>query len=306
MDTYSAYLALTGESVDNLVTPELREHYFRHRSEWLPSECCDEYQNEYVRCRLADRPWVGDEACCKARKAYDKRTQGLFKVEWSGDGFVGLCSKTYYCFGATDKYSTKGLSKRHNTINKDAFLEVLANCSERKWKEPRVPGASLVRVDVRAGTSGSHLLLWQTRGARGRSEHGSGGRVKRRCTSVVRPIDVVLCDVFVLVIITVVGLVFASITDGEFLIRGDVVEPFVVEHTAIFVMSSLDFISLLVQESGLAIIRSSRLRSFHTNFVLAGMITLIGLRYCLLHTRYGSVMLVLTNQCLKVMLWFLS
>ena len=84
---------------------------------------------------------------------------------------MGLCSKTYYCFGAADKYSTKGLSKRHNAINKNAI--------ERKWKEPRVPGASLVRVDVRAGTSGSHLLLCQARGARGRSEHGSGGRVEK-------------------------------------------------------------------------------------------------------------------------------
>ena len=112
MDTDSAYLALAGESVDDLVTPTLRGNYFRHRSEWLPSECCDEHRNDYVRCRLANRPWVGDEACCKARRAFDKRTPGLFKVEWSGDGFVGLCSKTYYCFGATDKYSTKGLSKR--------------------------------------------------------------------------------------------------------------------------------------------------------------------------------------------------
>ena len=127
MDTDSAYLALAGESVDDLVTPALRDHYFRHRSEWLPSECCDEHRTEYVRCRLANRPWVGDVACCKARRAFDKRTPGLFKVEWSGDGFVGLCSKTYYCFGATDKYSTKGLSKRHNTIDKDAFLEVLTN-----------------------------------------------------------------------------------------------------------------------------------------------------------------------------------
>ena len=101
MDTDSAYLALADESVDVLVTPTLRDHYFRHRSEWLPSECCDEHRNEYVRCRLADRPWVGDEECCKARRAFDKRTPGLFKVEWSGDGFVGLCSKTYYCFGVT-------------------------------------------------------------------------------------------------------------------------------------------------------------------------------------------------------------
>ena len=134
--------------------------------------------------------------------------------------------------------------------------------------------------------------------ARGRSEHGSGGRVKkkkkRRCTPVVRSIDVVL------------GNVFAHVIDGEFLTRGDVLEPVVLVHAAIFVMCSMDLISLLVQEGGFALIRSSRLRSFRTNFVLAGMITLIRLRYCLLHTRYGSVMLFLTNQCLEVMLWFLS
>ena len=56
MDTDSANLALASESVDDLVTPELREHYFRHRSEWLPSECCDDHRNEYVLCRLANRP----------------------------------------------------------------------------------------------------------------------------------------------------------------------------------------------------------------------------------------------------------
>ena len=51
--------------------------------------------------------------------------------------------------------------------------------SERKWKEPRVPGASFDRVDVRAGTGGLHLLLRQMRGARGRGNHGSGGRVEK-------------------------------------------------------------------------------------------------------------------------------
>ena len=78
-----------------------------------------------------------------------------------------------------------------------------------------------------------------------------------------------LGEVFVFVTITVVGLVFASVIDGEFFITVDVLEPFVVEHTAIFVMCSLDLIPLLVPESGLALIRSSRLRSFRTNFVLA-------------------------------------
>ena len=127
MDTDSAYIALAGESIDGLVKADRRAHYFRHRSQWLPAECCDEHEDDYVRARIAGCPWTATESCCFARKAFDKRTPGLFKVEWCGDGFVGLCSKTYYCFGTTDKYSTKGLSKRHNDIDKDTFLAVLTN-----------------------------------------------------------------------------------------------------------------------------------------------------------------------------------
>ena len=127
MDTDSAYIALAGESVDGLVRTDRRVHYFRHRSQWLPAECCDEHEDDNVRARIAGRPWTATESCCFARKAFDKRTPGLFKVEWCGDGFVGLCSKTYYCFGATNKYSTKGLSKRHNDIDKNTFLNVLTN-----------------------------------------------------------------------------------------------------------------------------------------------------------------------------------
>ena len=127
MDTDSAYIALAGDSIDDLVSAEHREHYFKHRSEWLPAECCDEHKEEYVNTRLAERTWTATEPCCLARKAFDKRTPGLFKIEWCGDGFIGLCSKTYYCFGSTDKCTTKGLNKRQNTIDKDAFLSVLTN-----------------------------------------------------------------------------------------------------------------------------------------------------------------------------------
>ena len=127
MDTDSAYIALAGKSIDGLVKADRRAHYFRHRSQWLPAECCDEHEDDYVRARIAGCPWTATESCCFARKAFDKRTPGLFKVEWCGDGFVGLCSKTYYCFGTTDKYSTKGLSTRHNDIDKDTFLAVLTN-----------------------------------------------------------------------------------------------------------------------------------------------------------------------------------
>jgi hypothetical protein len=37
--------------------------------------------------------------------AYDKRTPVLFKEEYSGNGIIALCSKTYYCFGKEDKFS---------------------------------------------------------------------------------------------------------------------------------------------------------------------------------------------------------
>ena len=127
MDTDSAYIALAGDSIDDLVSAEHREHYFKHRSEWLPAECCDEHKEEYVNTRLAERTWTATEPCCIARKAFDKRTPGLFKVEWRGDGFIGLCSKTYYCFGSTNKCTTKGLNKRQNDIDKEKFLAVLTN-----------------------------------------------------------------------------------------------------------------------------------------------------------------------------------
>ncbi|CAH3104133.1 unnamed protein product [Porites lobata] len=58
-------------------------------------------------------------------KAYDKRTPGLFKEEWSGAGIIGLSSKTYYCFGAYDKFSCKGVNKKTNDINKEKYLNVL-------------------------------------------------------------------------------------------------------------------------------------------------------------------------------------
>ena len=53
------------------------------------------------------------------RKACDKKTPGLFKVEWCGDGFVGLCRETYFSFGDIDKHSMKCLKKRPNGVDND-------------------------------------------------------------------------------------------------------------------------------------------------------------------------------------------
>ena len=177
MDTDSAYIALADESIDGLVRADRRAHYFRNRSQWLPAECCDEHEDDYVCARIAGRPWTATESCCLARKAFDKRTPGLFKVEWRGDGFIGLCSKTYHCFCATDKYSTKGLSKRHNDIDNDTFLTVLKN---------RRSGGGFnrgfIRDDVHSRASRANLLLPEAQSTSRRSQHGASGSVKDATT----------------------------------------------------------------------------------------------------------------------------
>ena len=55
MDTDSAYIALTGDTIDDLVTSEHREHYFRNRSQWLPAEGCDDHEEEHVCARIQSR-----------------------------------------------------------------------------------------------------------------------------------------------------------------------------------------------------------------------------------------------------------
>ena len=53
---------------------------------------------------------------------------GLFKIEWQGDGLIGLAAKTYYCYDinnpARDKHSSKGVNKTIN-LTRDHFLSVL-------------------------------------------------------------------------------------------------------------------------------------------------------------------------------------
>ena len=52
----------------------------------------------------------------------------MFKVEWQGDGLVGLAAKTFYCYNIDDpkldKRSSKGVSKNIQ-LTRDHFLSVL-------------------------------------------------------------------------------------------------------------------------------------------------------------------------------------
>ena len=51
---------------------------------------------------------------------------GLFKLEWEGDGFIGLAAKTYYCYknDGKDKHSAKGISRKF-PLSKEEYFKVL-------------------------------------------------------------------------------------------------------------------------------------------------------------------------------------
>ena len=101
MDTDSAYLALSKDNLKSVIKPEKRVQYEREKCQWFPRD--DTAENH----------------------AFDKRTPGLFKIEWEVEGIIALCSKTYFCFGDQNKVSCKGLNKKANEINKDTYLDVL-------------------------------------------------------------------------------------------------------------------------------------------------------------------------------------
>ena len=126
MDTDSYYMVLSTPTLEDAVRPSLRRKFFEDYHTWFPSPACKHHMSDFVETRVAFKEWVPKGQCCLDRLAFDKRTPGLFKLEYKGDGIVALCSKTYLCFGQkNDKVSTKGLSKKRNHFRKTQFLNVL-------------------------------------------------------------------------------------------------------------------------------------------------------------------------------------
>ena len=86
MDTDSFYLAITGDSLDEIVKPGLRQAYEADKKNWL------------------------------ATYKFSERTPGLFKPKFVGTRSVWLTAKCYLVQNEAgkNKYSCKGVSKKHN------------------------------------------------------------------------------------------------------------------------------------------------------------------------------------------------
>ncbi len=124
MDTDSAYIALSKPSLEECVREDKYVEFWQEWNQWFPAEACDLHQQVWQETKRKKEVWH-PEKCCQQRTLFDKRTPGLFKVEWEGQGMVALCSKTYFGWGRKEKYSCKGLRKSANHLNKDKYLEVL-------------------------------------------------------------------------------------------------------------------------------------------------------------------------------------
>ena len=127
MDTDSSYFAIARDTMEECVVPELRREFYNEYDQWFPALACTKHKANFVEARLAGETWQAAE-CCQQVKAYNKRSPGLFKFEFEGQGIVALCSKTYICWGGKEsKISCKGLQKKRNLerLTRETYLKVL-------------------------------------------------------------------------------------------------------------------------------------------------------------------------------------
>ena len=75
MDTDSAYIAISGQSIKELVKPHLKEQFYQEWNQWLPAKACGEHQE--ALCSKTYFGW-GDKNKCstkgisKTQNAIDK------------------------------------------------------------------------------------------------------------------------------------------------------------------------------------------------------------------------------------------
>ena len=129
MDTDSMYFSISGPSLESVVVSGKRKEFYSNLHKWFPAESCLGHRDRYIECKMSGGVWE-PAPCCQEQKTFDKRTLGLFKLEWSGEGCVALTSKTYICFGGDEekkkeKVVSKGLSLRLNNLTPAIYLDVL-------------------------------------------------------------------------------------------------------------------------------------------------------------------------------------
>ena len=97
MDTTSFYLAMIGDPLDEIVRPEMKQAYEADKKNWLATD------------------------------KFSERTPGLFKRASVGTRGMWLTAKCYLVQNEVNenKYSCKGVSKKHNDLHFQRYKDVL-------------------------------------------------------------------------------------------------------------------------------------------------------------------------------------
>ena len=97
IDTDSFYLSISGDSLDDIARPEMKQAYETDKKNWLATD------------------------------KFSERTPGLFKPEFLGTRGVWLTEKCYLVQNETNekKYGCKGVLKKHNGLIFQRYKNVL-------------------------------------------------------------------------------------------------------------------------------------------------------------------------------------
>ena len=101
MDTDSLYMALSKDLLGAIVCPEKRAEFESVKSKWFPRKVAPEDVPFDPKVHGIEHP------------GFDKRRPGLFKIEWTVDAMVALCSKTYLGYSlAAEREERKNLAQQ--------------------------------------------------------------------------------------------------------------------------------------------------------------------------------------------------
>ena len=130
MDTDSLYFAVSKYNPDqdsHPLLPMVKEELVDEFKSRLYDHCQDDWEPDF------DIHYFPRQ-CCTAHNLYDQKTPGLFKLENSGTGIVGLCSKTYclQMINGQEKMAVKGVNKANlgPGIYKQ-MMDVLQTCVDK-------------------------------------------------------------------------------------------------------------------------------------------------------------------------------
>ena len=116
IDADSFYLAISDGSLDETVRPEMKQEYEANKKNWLATD------------------------------KFSERTSGLFKPEFVCTSEVWLTAKCYLVQNdpnedEDDKYSCKGVSKKHNDLHKDVLDVFLRTRRDTELEEKDIDKA---------------------------------------------------------------------------------------------------------------------------------------------------------------------